>query len=527
MAEVFRYEVIPPSSWAYLSSILMLSLFFKFGRFLSVRNLDLCLLTLLTPGLLIVQFGNDHRQEIEPEIRNLTRLLPDETVALNQKQASQFPVEEDESLQGAVGSSQNGSVPPTPTGIDDSQVKTGERRSEVVDGVAVNMVKQKILGLNTKVQEYQKLQFYGYVWLFVIGFALLIRMVLDPYMIRRPLLEPNLEFSGLTFLTIILLVFLIANIVTASVARDDIIAAESGKELATAKATSQGATHGPGYRLLFLIPVIPTFVAENNFKGSNDLAAPSEEDEAERNTNISLGVIAKIMAILGQLLIVVGIYLIGYLHFSNTRMGIGIVTLYLIMPYTAEMTGRIIHILPAAALVWAVVCYRRPGLAGIFIGLAMGLAYYPLFLLPLWFSFYWHRGVRGFLIGFVVMLAALALTLVFTSATPAHYFENLQAMFGAWTPIMENLNGIWEKGSLDASFRIPIIAAFICMSLSFAVWPAQKNLGTLLSCSAALMIAVQFWHGFDGGLLMAWYLPLALLAMFRPNLEDRTAVSLS
>jgi len=197
------------------------------------------------------------------------------------------------------------------------------------------------------------------------------------------------------------------------------------------------------------------------------------------------------------------------------------------MPYTAEMTGRIIHILPAAALVWAVVCYRRPGLAGIFIGLAMGLAYYPLFLLPLWFSFYWHRGVRGFLIGFVVMLAALALTLVFTSATPAHYFENLQAMFGAWTPIMENLNGIWEKGSLDASFRIPIIAAFICMSLSFAVWPAQKNLGTLLSCSAALMIAVQFWHGFDGGLLMAWYLPLALLAMFRPNLEDRTAVSLS
>jgi len=39
------------------------------------------------------------------------------------------------------------------------------------------------------------------------------------------------------------------------------------------------------------------------------------------------------------------------------------------------------------------------------------------------------------------------------------------------------------------------------------------------------MVAVQFWHGFGGGLYMAWYLPLALLTFFRPNLEDRVALS--
>jgi hypothetical protein len=70
-----------------------------------------------------------------------------------------------------------------------------------------------------------------------------------------------------------------------------------------------------------------------------------------------------------------------------------------------------------------------------------------------------------------------------------------------------------------------VLAAFVALSGTLAVWPAQKNLGTLLSCSAAVMVATQFWHGYGGGLYMAWYLPLTLLAVFRPNLEDRVALA--
>ncbi len=66
---------------------------------------------------------------------------------------------------------------------------------------------------------------------------------------------------------------------------------------------------------------------------------------------------------------------------------------------------------------------------------------------------------------------------------------------------------------------------FVVLCGGFAVWPAQKNLGTLLSCSAAVMVATQFWHGYDGGMYMAWYLPLTLLTVFRPNLEDRIALT--
>ena len=63
------------------------------------------------------------------------------------------------------------------------------------------------------------------------------------------------------------------------------------------------------------------------------------------------------------------------------------------------------------------------------------------------------------------------------------------------------------------------------MCVGLALWPAQKNLGTLLSCSAAVMLATQFWHAEDGGIYMAWYLPLLVLTIFRPNLEDRVALS--
>ena len=53
MSEIlFQYHKVDPTTWVYLSSLLMIGLFFKFNRFWSVRNLDLVLLILLAPGLL-------------------------------------------------------------------------------------------------------------------------------------------------------------------------------------------------------------------------------------------------------------------------------------------------------------------------------------------------------------------------------------------------------------------------------------------------------------------------------------------
>ena len=64
MSEIlFQYQKINPTTWVYLSSLLMIGLYFQFNRFWSVRNLDLVLLILLAPGLLMV---NQARQGKEP-----------------------------------------------------------------------------------------------------------------------------------------------------------------------------------------------------------------------------------------------------------------------------------------------------------------------------------------------------------------------------------------------------------------------------------------------------------------------------
>ena len=58
---LFQYRGIDPTTWVYLSSLLLIGLFFKFGRLWSVRNLDLILLILLGPGLLMVHHGQSEQ----------------------------------------------------------------------------------------------------------------------------------------------------------------------------------------------------------------------------------------------------------------------------------------------------------------------------------------------------------------------------------------------------------------------------------------------------------------------------------
>ncbi len=104
-------------------------------------------------------------------------------------------------------------------------------------------------------------------------------------------------------------------------------------------------------------------------------------------------------AILAHLAIVAGMVWIGYRHFDNIHTGVAAATLYLLTFYTSQLTSQVDHVVPAALLVWAVAAYRLPLLAGVLLGLAAGLIYYPLFLLPLWCSFYWRRGLVRFVGG--------------------------------------------------------------------------------------------------------------------------------
>ena len=483
---LFQYQPVAPTTWAYLSSLLMIGLFFKFNRIWSVRNVDLLLLMMLAPGLLLVTYGLDEQGKAKAvalrEAHGKSAAADDSTEHLDARRES--PQDNSAASNDEPTTASNPDVPPVPLEIPPNfeRGRSNER--------------------------------FGFVWLLAVGGIFLVRLLLDPTMVRRPLLEPNLSTGGLIFIGCSLFIFLMANVIASTPTEADLQGPRSAAQILTRQPLDQNggdlSRHGPGLAWLSLLPSIPTM----SFYGRQHGLA---EDEIYVVT-------AKVLAILSHLAIVIGIIAVGYRHFDNIKMGIGAATLYLLLPYTAMMTGRVDHVLPAALMLWAVLCYRRPLIAGMFVGLAMGVIYYPLFLLPLWLSFYWQRGVTRFSIGFFITVAVLVLSLAFGSHDNAAFWANVQKMFGLWLPVREGLEGLWGLG-WDPVYRIPVLTASIVLSCTMALWPAQKNLGTLLSCSSAVMVATQFWHGHGGGLYMAWYLPLALLTIFRPNLEDRVALT--
>ena len=515
---LFQYHELEPATWVYLSSLLMIGLFFKFGRLLSVRNLDLILLILLAPGLLMVLEGQARLADARQSLAKMSAASvgggvmspaadpnsPAGSISSpvgpgNDREGTEAGGEEKaghrDSHAASAETVRDAVEPkgqPTPqTGS--AELSAADLETHALETHALEEPSREgVEALSATAHSARSTEVYGYFWLFGAGGLLLARLLLDPTMVRRPLLEPNLTVGGLTFIGCSLFIFLMANVVSEPSSPDvDPSVSEDGAATTYRIARVAPASQlGPGNTVLSKVPT-------------------------------GLG---KSLAITSQLAIVVGMALVAYWHFGSLVMGVGAAALYLMLPYTALMTGRIEHAVPAAFLVWAILMYRRPLAAGSLLAVASGLVYYPFFLLPLWLSFYWHRGFWRFLSGYVPTVGVLAVLLALTSSS---MWPDIQRMFGVWPPVVEGLTGIWnpDAGGLDGSYRLPVLVGFVVMAISFSLWPPQKNLGTLLSCSAALMVAAQFWHGYGGGMFIAWYAPLALLTIFRPNLEDRVAMA--
>jgi hypothetical protein len=458
---LFDYRPVAPTTWVYLSSFLAVGLFFKFSRVWSVRNLDLLMLLLLAPGLLLLHFGYESQRRASAEISD----------------SSDVPPEQRESADEQTIDTTSG-ISPDPAGTSTSLEAATEDPQFVAPA--------------TPPDKPTRLKQWGYYWLLGVESLWLIRLLIDPALTRRPLLAPNLTIGGMAFMGIALFVFLMANVVSGGLKMNEHLAASEKGVTRMDRLMEYYGDQGPGYAVLGQLPV-----------------------SANRT-----------MAVISHTAVILGLILIGARHFDNVTNGIGAAMLYLMLPYTTQMTGRLDHFLPAALLVWAVLCYRRPLIAGMFLGAAAGCVYYPLFLLPVWLSFYQHRGWIRFLIGVGSALVLLSVALVFAPSSSG-VLSDLQRMFGILAPAMTDLEGLWNDaaGGWDPSYRIPVMATFATLACSMALWPAHKSLSTLVSCSAALMLGTQFWHGWGGGLYIAWFLPLTLLIVFRPNLDDRVAVA--
>lgn len=456
-----NYLRLEPPTWVFLSTFLAIGLFLMFHRFWSLRNLDIILILLFTPGLMMVFEGS--KQVSQPPVGLVKNDLPRDTADPARDFADPGGAE-------AVAAGPEGVKEVAPAPLDGPS--------------AAERAFQATLQSPT-------LLYFGYLWLIIVASLLVIRLLLDTAIVRRPMLDPNLSSGGMLFLGTSMLVYLLVNVAVSQ-------PSYSGRDLTSG---------GPGYILMAALPDISTVPM------SELVDETGEEPKPPSRLKLLL---SRCMSIGANLVMVLSIVAIGYWHFGNFKTGVGAATLYLLLPYTAYMTGRVDHVVPSALLLLAVLLYRQPFAAGLCLGCAAGVVYYPFSLLPLWCSFYWQRGIRRFTGGFVTSIVGLVVAMIILH--PNNVLQHLGYMFGVKQIAMNGMDGIWGLGWYPV-MRIPLIVIFVLLSISFVAWPAQKSLATLMSCSAALMAATQCWHGFGGGLYLAWFVPLALLTIFRPNLD--------
>ncbi|MDW8267151.1 MAG: hypothetical protein RMJ52_17660 [Gemmataceae bacterium] len=407
-ASIFLSFNLPDAAtWFYLTLVLAIALFFKFGRLLSMRNWDVVTLFLAIPGFLLLL---DARQ-------------------------------------------------------------TGSN----------------------------SLQWCGYLWLMAASVIYFGRCLVDLTLIARPALAPNLSLGGLGWLAGALFVGLGAVAARQPSERPD---PDSQAPAPIDKVQRQGRQ--------LLHQQVPALGADE--------------------TTVQLWV-GRSLALVCHLMIVSGLIVVGCRHFQDVHAGMAAATFYLLLPYvyllmpgTALHLGRWYHLLPMALLVWAVVFYRWPMLAGLFVGLSVGSVYFPVFLAPLWASFYRGRGAGRFSTVLVLTAAGcLSLTalVLWLDGDLAQSWQHAWDLTD-WQPWKDPVaEGLWTRLPWAMAYRLPVFILYLAFVLTTAFWPSPKNLAHLLALSAAILIGVQFWYADKGGAYVLWYLPFLLLLVFRPNLSDR------
>jgi hypothetical protein len=338
---------------------------------------------------------------------------------------------------------------------------------------------------------------YGYLWLLVGSVYFFCRCLLDLTLVQRPALAPNLQMGGMAWFAGALLICMVA------------VAYRQAERHINPAPIGNGAA--PSALLLLHPPEQPVFAVAILWR---DWPA--------------WGVAA--LAFAGHVTVIAGLVLISWRHFQDLAAGMAAATFYLLLPYTGLSVGQLHHVLPMALFLGTLLSYRSPTLTGCLLGIATGATYFPLFTLPIWVSFYRGRGTGRFMIAFLLALAGCVAIVSLTLWANDELEGSLQLAreSGAWQPWKDlrtdsfKTEGFWT--GVHWAYRIPVFLLFISFVLTTSFWPSPKNLAHVIALSAAMVIGLQWWCADQGGMYVLWYMPLLLLMIFRPNLQDRVAV---
>lgn len=351
----------------------------------------------------------------------------------------------------------------------------------------------------------------GIAWLLSATGLLLARLLYDPVVKRRPLIEANLPPQALTFLGISGVALLAVSIVATPLPEPSEQIVERGEEVLHGQAPlpkrqkdAAAATSG----LTSSLVAAPAVGFSAQVTGEPD----AHDTQTKR-------IAAGLLAGLGHLAVLAALIFIGVRHFNDRGLGLAMGVLYLLLPSTVLDPNSVTHVLSAALVIWALALYRKPWAAGVLMGLACGSLLYPAFLLPVWFVFYGRAGSRQFGIALAGVWAVLLGGLALLSADLQDYLQNSLQLVAAGVRFLVNGESPLTWRITDELYRIPIFVSFVLMVVALVIWPAKKRFEHLLAHAAAIIVGIQFWYPQQSGEYLTGYIPLVLLVAFRPKLS--------
>ncbi len=468
-----QFPLVPVADlpWLGYASLLVVAVYFRFSRVLTIRNLDLVLMLLIAAAVVV----SGHFRDV-PVFATVGE--PSFAVPLESEAA---PLD-------------------TAPSIASNETKS--------DAVAVE-------SLTVRIDH----PLYSWSSLALVALAVLLvaRLLFDESLTRRPRLDQNLNSAGLTFLCVPAFAILAFGVFLKPAPVTNVKAVETGRALLQRREVEvnrSGAVSDVPAPTETLIAAGGAAVAQLSGTLPNSVSIDTGET---RDTEL---LVARILVVVAHLVIVLGLLYIGSQHFSSVQLGVAMSCLYLLLPCTAANVHKLSHVLPAACLIWAIACYRKPAVAGVLLGLACGTLFFAIFLLPLWAVFYGRHGAKRFgasVLGVVIVLV----TCLMMISGDADSFFNRVVISTNWRVyrLLDDTLSVTQTPVSHLFIRIPMAAIFFVMLTAMTVLPRPRNLENLLANSTALVVAAQMWYPDDIGTYVQWYMPLFLLVVFRPRLD--------
>ena len=196
------------------------------------------------------------------------------------------------------------------------------------------------------------------------------------------------------------------------------------------------------------------------------------------------------------------------------RFGLALAWGWAAFPYTAFVLNcNVNDNIVAAFLIWGFVFLGAAPLAGVMLGFASAVKFFPAVLGPLWASF--PRAFRGwgkralFLLGFVLAVAATLPVIFLGNGSLGTFWQRSiewqlgrDSPFSIWGQHHDALAGVQRAGQY----------VLIALALGSYFWPPRKSFTQIAAASAALVVGFEILLTHWFYLYIPWFFPLALVA---------------